>query len=783
MFRLQQGMKIGLGNNHAKKSAVRRWWRQVPASSPHSRLRANATELAWSPVGDFACRVIRRLFLIATLAATRLALGQPPPSRFAISGDDTSVDLSTGETILQGHARISDDGLLIQADDVRYNVLTRVAVATGNISLTLVPGKLLPSPGSPGAGRSPRSTPPTARLLTDRLSYNGADGSFTTDNVRFGSDPIFVEGRAAFGTPKKITIEQAVGNYGEPGPWQPSFRADRIIYETGQRLRAEYTLVGIGSIQPLRLPRFQQELDQPLSFAVAVDGGFRQSLGAFGEVDLYLPVSPGLRLGGDFSFYTNRGVMAGPAGRYADPDDPEKIRGYFRSGYINDHGNRQTDLLGRPVPIERAYIEWQHSQKFSERLTLGAQLNWWRDSEVLRDFRPQAFFPVQAPDTFAEAVYTGDNYVLSAFARFQPNTFQRVQERLPEIRFDLLPTAIGGGFYERFNASAAVLREDPLANFVPAGGVAPAVKPRLRSDRLDAYYALLRPIAPREWLGLTPVVGGRVTNYSSTAGAFRTGNYTRVLGEVGADAELRSSGVFEYKNERWRIDGLRHLFTPRLSYRYIPEGERGRAYIPQIDREVFTTYLPPLGLGDVRNLDDLHATNTLRLSLDNTLQTRDPGHGSRDLLVFNVAGDFRFKQRPGQRDVSDVHTELALLPAPWVQLDIYESFSARTRTLSEFNSGITLRDGRAWSVRFANNFLRDQIQDYLVDGRVRLNEAIETLTRLHYDARRHRFNEQSYGIVHNLANTWEISYTVSLFAGRSRESSFGFNIQINTVRF
>ena len=75
-------------------------------------------------------------------------------------------------------------------------------------------------------------------------------------------------------------------------------------------------------------------------------------------------------------------------------------------------------------------------------LTLAAQFNWWKDSEVVRDFRPRAFFPVQEPDSFVEAVYGGENYFVSAFARVQPNRFHRVQERLPELRFDLLPLAL-----------------------------------------------------------------------------------------------------------------------------------------------------------------------------------------------------------------------------------------------------------------------------------------------------------------------------------------------------
>jgi len=223
--------------------------------------------------------------------------------------------------------------------------------------------------------------------------------------------------------------------------------------------------------------------------------------------------------------------------------------------------------------------------------------------------------------------------------------------------------------------------------------------------------------------------------------------------------------------------------TPRLSYRYIPERDRGTAQIPRIDDEVFSTYLQPLGLGEQRNIDDLHATNTLRLGIDNVLQTRDAQLGTRDLLVFNVANDFRFRRRPGERDVSEIHTEAALMPAPWLQVDVYESFAPRNFSLREFNSGITVHDGTAWSLRFGNNFLRNEIQEYSIDGRMRINERYEALTRLHYDARRRRFNEQSYGIVQNLGNTWLVTYAVNLYSGRRRESSFGFRIEIDTVRF
>ena len=94
-----------------------------------------------------------------------------------------------------------------------------------------------------------------------------------------------------------------------------------------------------------------------------------------------------------------------------------------------------------------------------------------------------------------------------------------------------------------------------------------------------------------------------------------------------------------------------------------------------------------------------------------------------------------------------------------------------------------MRDGNLWSLRFGNNFLRRELQDFSLDPRLRLNERFTALARLHYDARRHRFTEQTYGVAHNLGNTWLISYSVSVYSGRKRESNFGLDLRVDAIRF
>lgn len=670
--------------------------------------------------------------------------------------------MRTGETVLTGNPHIDYGDLRLTADEIRVNPQTHVATARGHAILT----------------QGPR------RLLADEITYHSDTGVYEVGEVRLGEFPVYVSGSSATGDAKGVTIRDAHVTATEPGELVPTLRAAQLFFSADRTVHIESASIGIGRVRPIPVHGFDQNIRHPVLPYATLTGGYRHSLGVFVLAGLHIPLNEFFRLGGDLGLYSSRGIMAGPSGAYSGTVGDDTFTGAFRSGFIHDYGTRSTDILGRPVPPRRGFVEWQHQQQLGEHLAITGQLNYWRDSEVLRDFRPSEFFRVQQPDSFIESVYAGDNYLVSLFARFQPNSYQVVQQRLPELRFDLLPLAVGNGFVERFQASFASLRDDPPS---PAP-LNPTPGPDLHSDRLDAYYSLSRPIAPTAWFAFTPVVGGRLTHYSNTSG--NRGDYTRALGEIGFDTELRTSGTWDYKNKQWKIDGLRHLLTPKLSYRYIPEADKGAAYIPPIDRLSFSTYLQPLGLGDIRNLDTLHATNTLRLGFDNTLQTRDATYGSRDLLRFNVANDFLFDRAPGERDVSRIHTDLAIMPARWLELGVYQSFTPQDFTLQEFNTGVTLRDGAEWTVRFASNFLRDHnddahpgLNDYYIQASKRLNEVYEAVGRIRYDARTRRFIEQAYGIRQNVGNTWSVEYIVTLYNGPRRESNFGLSVRIDAIRF
>jgi len=711
--------------------------------------------------------VIRRLALSFTLAA---ALAPPVlgATQSDISADSTTEDYVTGELVARGNASLADTGVLLTADEIRYNQKTQIATASGKV--------VLDRTGD--------------RLLADSLTYDRRTGNFAARNLRAGRYPYYIEGPTAEGNRTQVVVHNATVIFREPGSWQPTIKAKTITYSPGHYLRVSGADVGIGSYRPVPIYHIAEDLARGSSlWAVTVEGGYRHTLGPYIDAGLHVPVADGLSVGPDIGVYTFRGIMLGPIANYNISSGDDTMQGYMKSGYIYDLGNRMTDIENNPVPPSRAFIEWQHNQQINQDLSITGSLNYSSDSEVLRDFHSKEFVPVQEPDNFLEADYSGSDYIGSVFTRFQPDSFYPVQQRLPEIRFDLLPTAIGGGFYVRLNSGVARLEEVP-----PDGGSF------LETDRFDTFLGLTRPLTYKGIVDFDPVIGGRFTEYWDTAGAAEPGGVGRALGEVGFDADLKTSATFDYENPLWHIDGLRHLLTPTLSYRYIPNADKDEAWIPPIDRSTFTNYLPVLELGDIRALDQLQAENVIRVGVNNTLQTRDKSYGSTDLVTLNVDEDFKFRRTPGVKDFSDLHAELALTPARWLELRLEDSVDPKSLTQQAVDASVIVREGDVWSAKAGLGFLSDQYGTFTIPGlgaypivgtdvyhgeiRYRLNEVYEAFARADFDERAHIFVDQFYGYYQRVSNIWEVQYAVVISNGPNKGNGhFGIDVTLNMVRF
>ncbi len=689
--------------------------------------------------------------VLALGAAVRALAAGETLDLVSLSDKPLEFDYNTKEMVVLD-ARLTYGELILTADEIRYNDQTKLANARGHIVLTRGP----------------------LRLVADAGTYSLADGKVHLTNSRAGYYPLYLQGRELEGNTNEFTLQDATLSYGEPGSFTPTLRAKSIDFVEGKSFRAHHAQLRLGPVPLFPLPVFSQRLDTP-PLQTDIRAGFRSSTGAFLDVTALAPLSSGIHLGPEIGLYSKRGLIVGPAAEYDTQRGDTAYSGWLRSGWIYDLGsraNRGLDIEGRQVGEQRGYIDWHHLQTTGEHFTLMGQLAYWSDSEIIRDYARQRFARNQQPETFIEADYAGDNTIASLFARFQPNDFQVTRRREPELRADLLANPIVSGLVQRGSVAFVRLREDNSTLALDRS-----------SERFDAYYGLESPTVLTPWLTATPVAGGRVTHYFSAVGG--KGDYTRVLGQIGGDLRARAYGEFDVKNARWGIDGLRPLIEPFAQYRYIPDAEKGAAYIPDIDRSVFSTRLQPIDLGDIRALDELSELNTLRYGLTQRLQTRDGKGGVRDLIVLTLAQDRHFNRlvAPAARRTSDLHADIAVMPAPWIRFDAFQRLNPHNNRLEEFNSGITLTDSHFWSARFGTQFLRDQLEEYTLDAAIRLNERF-TLTGLwRYDAITSQFYEQVYGLRQTFRNLWSLEYQIAFYEGQRRESGFQFRVQLEVFKF
>jgi hypothetical protein len=436
-------------------------------------------------------RVKRRYALIFALAAALAPAARAEASgNLDLSADSTiTFDEVSGESIARPNARLVDKGFLLTADEIRYNQRTLVATATGHVVLTRIGD----------------------RLLADRLTFNRGDGTFTARNLRAGRFPFYIEGPTAEGTKDQVIVHDATVTYREPGAWQPVIHAKSLTYAPGHYLRVSGANLGIGKYLPVPIARIGEDLAHETSqWNMTLDGGYRHTLGPYADLGLHIPLEPGFSMGPDIGIYTFRGIMLGPLANYDVTTGDGSMQGYLKSGYIYDLGRRLTDILGNPVPPNRAFAEWQHNQQ------VNARPHAQRRRQLVHRLRGDPRLPLEGVRARPGArqlprggLHGCGLFLASVFTRFQPDAFYPVQERLPEIRFDLLPTAVGGGIYVRFDSGVAHLEENP-----PDGGLPPRERPVRHLPRDQRA-----PSRTRASLTVTPVVGGRYTQYWDTQGA------------------------------------------------------------------------------------------------------------------------------------------------------------------------------------------------------------------------------------------------------------------------
>ena len=690
-----------------------------------------------------------------------LSLGLPAwASQPQLSAEDPiEFDGDSDQIWARGNATLRDEGLLLKADAIGFNRETMEIEAVGNVEFTRK----------------------EFRVVAQELRYNLKTHQVKAIKFHLGQRDVFVKADLLDSEEDAFVVNDTTVYYGAVDNFALNIKSKELkLYPDEDRMLMKDAVFRVGRIPLFYLPRYQQSFGES-PFDLTSEYGSSTRVGSYVRNTFFLRkwrlkfagTEGDIRVGGLLDYNKRRGIFGGPALRYNVRNDYTHKWGKLLIGGIRDHGDNgiYTSADGH-IPQGRYFVWWRHKQTLGERTDITAKLDWWSDSQVQRDFRPSLFKKNQQPDNFAEATYCGDNYYLSAFGRFRPNPFQYgIQERLPELRFDALPTRLG----------KTKLYHDGHFSYTNFREATPEGSHDRKSHRFDTYYGLKRPKPVNDWLTFVPMAGARMIHFADASETPDGDNFTRAYYELGFDLEAHAYGQWDYQNAFWEVDGLRHQVRPLVQYRYIPQSRFGSGEPPVIDSDLLNPDLDPIDLETLRDIDDTQRTHLVRLGVENVLLTRKPNeYGARQLATLDFYQDIRISKKTNQHAFSDFFIKMGLNPVYWFNFSLYQRFDPERMNVREIYTSTKVRDGDIWELELKTYAKRgNQIHQYALGGKYQLNKRHLVKARWYFDARLRRMTKQvySYQVMFNPA--WTVEYRVHVNSHKKRPNDVRGSIQFN----
>lgn len=720
-----------------------------------------------------------------------------------ITASETLFDNAAQAVIYKGNALLVDDDFVVNADEITYYRRENRAVAVGDV----------------------RISQEGFRYVGDSLTYWPDKREFSSTRFRIGAAPYFVEGESFSGTRGEIRFQNAIIYLNEPARETPSLTAASGVIYPNDRIEAEGIRLGLGgrSILPFTIPATTQRLEDP-GIHIRGSVGYSDGDGAFFQTETLAPIARGIRLGAAIDGYTSRGVLAGPLADLYSNSPNNTFLTQIRTAYIDDSGDRGLDSLNVPIRQSRYALSLHHHQRLYQDLTITAKLDRLSDSEFWRDFRDWRYDADPQPDNFAEIAYLWNNTYISAFTRVEMNEFTNVREKLPEIRIDRLPTPIADtGIFYSFNASYARYRNSYENINYPPATVPPLTfanaslsETTIDFGVFDTGLYLSRPFKPTSWLSLTPVLGGRFTNYHSfdvygpaTGAAFPAagprGTFDRDASiwqaEVGFDAEAQITGTWDIQSKIWKINGLRHRLMPVIQYRWLPRDsywapEQGSSFYGQLAAPL----RPELSLSNQRIGYAQPDQHVLRFGLRNLLETRSRDFGARELLRLDLYQDINFHPQsrpftlPDEPNWAATYAEASLTPASWLTFSWEQRLATESFATNGHRLSMTIKDGEQWSLSLYHEYLPraithdprysgESLEGYGAQFYYQLTRTIGINVGLFYDSTLDEVTLQRYGIRQRIGRSWEVEYRVDFRENSSREDDLRFSIALAYLNF
>lgn len=477
----------------------------------------------------------RVLVLGLLLGMVRAAAAEQPPKKLpvTITADKLDYDRAADTYVAEGHVKIEEKNIILQADTVTMNNRTGEAEAEGNVYL-----------------QDPSDVIHATTLKVNMNSGSGVirqgDIFLKKENLHLKGDVIERRTRATY------RIEHGMFTTCDEYDW--FIKADELNIDMNRYATGNHVTLNLAGVPVLYTPYLLFPVRRQSGLLIP-DFGYSSKDGFFMNNALFWAISDSR----DMTFYSDYRAQTGhgAAVEYRYNNSQESLG----QAYV-----KAWDLYRSHV--WRWDLRFQHQEEFTEELSAKIDINLVSDEKYYYDLEKKIEMRSQ-PSVDSNAFYierwsTSSLLLLGQYTTDLTRPNNLTIQKLPELRYTIFEEALAGPLHLNFDGSAT--------NFYvqAADGVRRAhFNPELAATFGDAG------------LSMTPRAGVRATFYDRSG--IDAGNpepTERKYTYATLDINARLSRVYGEDRETG-IGRMRHSIEPALSYTYIPHVDQGS--IPQFD--------------------------------------------------------------------------------------------------------------------------------------------------------------------------------------------------------
>jgi len=657
-------------------------------------------------------------FLLLLLAAMprvgNAQQAQPATKKVPVSvvSDKLDYDRTNDVYVAEGHVKIEQEGIRLEADKVVLNNKTGEATAEGNVYLQ-------------DKGEVVRAEKLRTNLTTREGTVTKGDVFMKKDNFHVKGDLIERRSETVY------HIENARFTSCNEDEWL--IKADEMNVDMDRYATGSGVSFNVAGVPVMYTPYFLFPVRRQTGFLLPQPGRSSKD-GLFVDNAFFWAISDYKDLTISSDYRTRTGHGTGLEYRYENSRESSGQVYYKYWDMFHTSGSRWD-------------FRFQHQEEFAEDLSARADINLVSDDLYFYDLdkklenRSRPYLDSNA--FYVERWNTASLYLMGQYSIDLTKSNAKTVQKLPELRYTIYDESLAGPLHLSFEGSAA--------NFT---------KQTEDGARRVDFNPQLSAAFGSNGLSLTPRAGIRATFYDRSANTVEPAE--RKYAYAGADINARISRVFGSDSESG-IGRMRHSIEPTLSYNYIPHIEQGS--IPQFDS---------LDSVSAQNQTSFSLINRVTAHYKESKEAKN--YTSFDLMVLKLSQTYDLNVRRDElrsgttttvRPRSDVIGEIYLRTPKLFTLSASGNYNTYQHVLSSHSESVALNATEA-TLAVSHQFLRDPETEYLIASTsFKLGSRWNLGTQWWRDMQTKKTTQSEYKVQYN-SQCWGIGVTYTTKPGETQ---------------